>query len=312
MYTTQMLLKRFAIVLISLFIATSVLAEDAADDEDAAQDTTSKTEDVAAEGAANFNPPHDEHVNSSPEHETHESGATQKKGANLAEAATDPSAILAQLGFFAWNTSSSDNRNSAVTGLFQPVLPLSKTNVFRPALPIISTGGSDGTFGIGDLFLLDFNFVQCHKCTWGWGAVASIPTATDDTLGTEKWTAGPGGLFLYKGIPKTVLGVLGYNQWSFAGKSSRDDVNTFTFQLIWVRHFDWGYLGWTDQTSTIDWEHDNRVSFPVGLRFGKVFMGKTPLNVAVQPYYTFRNKGLDDVWGLKVSATFIKPGWLKH
>jgi len=304
---------KWIVLFLGLFLfAANSWALDAEEDEGAAQETTPETEDAAAGSGGNFDPPHDEHVNSTPEHESHAAGASAAGGADLAAAATDPSAILTQLGFFAWNTSSTDNRNSTVTGLFQPVLPLSKTNVLRPALPIISSGGSDGKFGIGDLFLLDFNFVQCHKCTWGWGAVGTLPTATDDRFGAEKWSAGPGGVYLYKGVPKNLFGFLGYNQWSFAGKSSRDDVNAFTFQLIWVGHYDWGYIGWTDQTGTIDWEHDNRLSFPVGLRFGKVFPGKTPLNLAIQPYYTFRNKGLDDVWGLKISATFIKPGWLKH
>ena len=97
MYIKQtLLLKRFAIVLISLSIATSVLAEDAADDEDAAQETTSKTENVTAEGATSFNPPHDDHVNSTPPHPTHQSGASAASGADLAEAATDPSAVLTQ------------------------------------------------------------------------------------------------------------------------------------------------------------------------------------------------------------------------
>ena len=49
MYSNQvLLLKRISVILISLFIATGVLAEDAADDEDAAKDTTSKTGDAAA------------------------------------------------------------------------------------------------------------------------------------------------------------------------------------------------------------------------------------------------------------------------
>ena len=204
----QLLWKGIIVILMSLFIATTVVAEDAQDDEDAAQDSTSKTEDAAAESGKAFDPPHDEHVSSTPQHESHEAGASTAGGVSLADAATDPSAILTQLGFFLWNTSSTDNRNSTVTGLFQPVLPLSKTNVFRPALPIISSGGSDGKFGIGDLFLLDFNFVQCHKCTWGWGAVATLPTATDDSFGAEKWSAGPGGVYLYKGVPKNIFGFL--------------------------------------------------------------------------------------------------------
>lgn len=312
MKTTQ-ITGRTILILALIFTSSALWAMDAEEDEGAAQDATSKTEDgAAAESDKKFDPPHDDKINSTPEVDSHEAGASKAGGTSLADAATDPSAILTQLGFFAWNTSSTDNRNSTMTGLFQPVLPLSKTNVFRPALPVIQTGGSDGKFGIGDLFLLDLNFVQCNKCTWGWGAVGTIPTATDPTLGSKKWSAGPGGVYLYKGIPKSILGILAYNQWSFAGKSSRDDVNAMTLQFVYVKHLSWGYIGWTDQTTTIDWEHDNRLSFPVGLRFGKVFSGKTPLNFAIQPYYTFRNKGLDNVWGLKLSATFIKPEWLRQ
>ena len=61
----------------------------------------------------------------------------------------------------------------------------------------------------------------------------------------------------------------------------------------------------------MDWEHDSRISLPVGLRFGKVFGGKTPWNMAVQPYYTFE-EDRDDVYGIKFSATAIFPKLLKH
>jgi hypothetical protein len=111
---------------------------------------------------------------------------------------------------------------------------------------------------------------------------------------------------------KYLWGVLGYNQWSFAGKSSASDVNIFTFQPIFVYHTAWGYWGWTDQTATIDWENDNRTSIPLGLRFGKVYPGKTPLNAAVGFYYTLNNKGRENTFGVKFTATFIKPKWLVH
>jgi hypothetical protein len=119
---------------------------------------------------------------------------------------------------------------------------------------------------------------------------------------------------MYKGVPKNIFGLLAYNQWSFAGDDDRDDVNTLTFQPIWVGNFKWGYIGWSDQNATIDWEHDNEYSIPIGLRFGKVFKGdsaKTLLNVAVEPYYTY-NENKDDVYGIKLAATFVKPTWLKH
>ncbi len=308
MYTTQMLLKRFAIVLISLFIATSVLAEDAADDEDAAQDTKLNTEDDAAEGAANFNPPHDEHVNSSPEHPAHQSGASAAGGADLTQAATDPSAILTQFQNLFWTTGSSDDKNISNTYLLQPVLPLTKNNVLRPALPVVNTSGKTG---IGDLFLLDVFLYQVKTGSWGWGVAGSVPIGVDEFT-TDKWQAGPTLLYMNKTSKKVLWGILGYNQWSFAGKSSASDVNLFTFQPIVVVHTDWGYWGWTDQTATIDWEHDNQTSIPLGLRFGKVFPAKNPLNAAVGFYYTLNNKGRDNVFGVKFTATFIKPHWLVH
>jgi hypothetical protein len=192
-------------------------------------------------------------------------------------------------------------------------LPLSKNNVLRPALPLISTPGPNRKSGIGDLFLLDVWIFQANHASWGIGPVVSIPTASDDTMGTGKYEVGAAALYLYKGVPKSLFGILGYNLTSVAGDSNREDVNQFLFQSIWVSHFDWGYMGWTDQTGVIDWEHGSSVSFPVGLRFGKVFSAskKTLMNLAVGFYYTF-NDGKDDVYGLKVTGTFVKPGWLNH
>jgi hypothetical protein len=232
---------------------------------------------------------------------------------DLAKEATDPSAILSQLGFFAWDGTSSTDVYQADTLLFQPVLPMSKNNVLRPALPVLRTVGPNNTkeTGLGDLFVLDVFLFQLPHATWGVGPVASLPIATNDQNGTGKYELGPMAMFMWKGMKKNLVGVLGYNTTSVAGDSARADVNKFFFQPIWVMHFKWGYLGWTDQTSTIDWENSSQYSIATGLRFGKVWAGKTPLNMAIQPYY-FINEGRDDVVGLKLSVTFIKPGWLKH
>jgi len=292
------------ILWISILMMSNAWAIDS-DDEDAAADTdstvTKQDTGTAGQGTVKVQGSADLHAQTDAE-----------KAAALAKAATDPSAVLAQLGFFFWTQSSSDNKNIVNTGLFQPVLPLSKHNVLRPALPVVSTGGPDGDVGIGDLFLLDVQISKIRTGSFGWGGVASLPIATEDTMGTGKWSAGPMIMYMNKMLPKDLLGILVYQEWSFAGKSDRNDVSKFTFQPIWVHHTAWGYVGWTDLNATIDFENDNQFSFPVGLRFGTVFHAKTPLNVYVQPYYTFNNKGKDDVWGIKLSATFIKPGWLRH
>jgi hypothetical protein len=295
-------ITRVALFLVSILMSVSAFSLDENAGIDDAKDKLKKAPEAQEEAKAGG--------------ATATAGQTQaEKELAIAKAATDPSAILTQLGFFGWTESSSDNNNIANTFLFQPVLPLSKSNVLRPALPVITTGGPDGKTGIGDLFLLDVEISQVSSGSWGWGGVASLPIATEDTMGSGKWEAGPMVMYINKKAlaPKhAIFGILAYNQWSFAGDSDRSDVNKFTFQPIWVKHTNWGYVGWTDINATIDWKNDNQFSFPVGLRIGKVFHGKTPFNAYVQPYYTFNNKGKDDVWGIKLGGTFIKPGWLKH
>jgi hypothetical protein len=304
-------LKKLKWVLLSLglfLFAANSWAMDAEEDENAAKDSTSKTEDAAAESGGNFDPPHDDHANPVPPVDTHASGASASDGASLAEAATDPSAILTQFQNFFWTTGNSDDKNISNTYLLQPVLPLSKNNVLRPALPVVNTSGKTG---IGDLFLLDVFLYPVKTGTWGWGVVGSVPIG-DNQFSTNKWQAGPTLLYMNKTNKKYLWGILGYNQWSFAGKSSATDVNIFSFQPIFVYHTGWGYWGWTDQIATVDWENDNRTSIPLGLRFGKVYPGKTPLNAAVGFYYTLNNKGRENTFGVKFTATFIKPSWLVH
>ena len=297
-------------VLIFLSLATGAWALDAEDQDSAEgskQDTPSETEDASA-GGTNFDPPHDDHVNPTPPHPSHQSGASAAGGASLAEAATDPSAVLTQFQNFFWTTGSSDDKNISNTYLLQPVLPLTKNNVLRPALPVVNTSGKTG---FGDLFLLDVFLYPVKSGTWRWGVAGSVPIGADEFT-SDKWQAGPTLLYMNKTNKKFLWGILGYNQWDVAGKSSASDVNLFTFQPIFVYQTSWGYWGWTDQTATINWEKDNQTSIPLGLRFGKVFPAKTPLNVAVGFYYSLNNKGRENTFGLKLTATFIKPKWLVH
>ncbi len=141
--------------------------------------------------------------------------------------------------------------------------------------------------------------------------MATLPTATDDTLGSGKWQAGAAFVYLYKGVPKDLLGVLAYQQWSFAGKSDRDKVSELTVQPVFTHHTSWGYFGWTDISNTYDW-NTHHLTIALGPRIGKVFMAKHPLNLAVTPYYKINNKGRDNVWGIKLQMTLITPELLRH
>ena len=290
-----------------IFIAPASWALDADEDEDAAQDTTSETEDDAAGSDGKFAPPHDEHTNSTPVHPDHKSGGSAG-AASLKEAATDPTSIMTQFQNFFWTTGTSDDNNIANVYLNQMILPLSKRNVMRPALPLINTNGKTG---IGDLFVLDLQFMPVKGGTIGYGGAASVPIGADE-FSTNKWELGPAAVYINKTSKWGIWGLLGYNLWDVAGKSSASDVNILNFQPIVVIHTKWGYWGWTDQIATLDWEHDNKLTFPLGLRVGRVFPGKTPIKAEIGFYYNLVNNGNDDTFGVKFTYSLIKPNMLKH
>ena len=179
----------------------------------------------------------------------------------------------------------------------------------RVTTPILTTPGPDGdrVFGLGDTVLLDFFLFQTSHSTFATGPAVGIPTATDDTLGSGKLELGPNFLWIYHGVKKTTLGVLAENLTSVAGSSDRPSVNTLLWQPIFTRHFKWGYLSWSGQQWSYDWNSKDW-SIPLGVIVGKVFMAKTPWNIQVEPYYTI-NQGRSNQYGIKFGWTMIVPGF---
>ncbi len=86
----------------------------------------------------------------------------------------------------------------------QPVVPFKLTGewnlITRTILPVLSQPKpreDDSRFGIGDLnSTLFLSPGKPGKVIWGAGPILSFPTATDEMLGTEKWSAGISGVVL--------------------------------------------------------------------------------------------------------------------
>jgi hypothetical protein len=91
---------------------------------------------------------------------------------------------------------------------------------------------TDSVTGLGNITYQGFiSPAEPGKIIWGAGPVLQLPTHTEDALGTDKWSAGPG--FVALAMPvKWVLGCLGYNLWDFAGPSGEDSVNSLLFQYF--------------------------------------------------------------------------------
>jgi len=126
------------------------------------------------------------------------------------------------------------------------------------------------------------------KFVWGGGFDLSVPTATEDILGSDKWSAGPSALGVYLG-PKWKVGALGMHYWDFAGDSDAEDVNLTNLQYF-------VYYSLNETTSIgaapniiANWEQnsDNRFTVPVGLGINKTFQfGKVPVRIGIEAHYS--------------------------
>ena len=95
----------------------------------------------------------------------------------------------------------------------------------------------------------------------------------------------------------------------FAGTSKRSRVSKMFWQPILIRHFDKGwYAGLPDIASTTNLlEGETTLNF-LGLRVGKVTkIGKMPVNLFLQPWYTPIHEGAVGKWNIKFNLTFLFP-----
>ena len=170
------------------------------------------------------------------------------------------------------------NRFQNVT-LIEPVIPIeigkSGWNlVNRPVIPLaaaeipnVEPDGLDWNWksGLGDIvFFSLLKPPSTGHFQWGVGPTLIMPTATNNNLGAEKWSAGPAAIALYTS-PTLTFGALGQQWWSFAGDSDREEVSKMNFQYFLSLQFN------EHRGSSV-----HRLSLPTGRRSRKTG-GPSPL-----------------------------------
>ena len=215
------------------------------------------------------------------------------------------------------------------TTLIQPVMSMQLTEkwktIFRPVIPInsfetvgnvdISTGTVPGVTGVdfdretglGDIVLWTaFSNQYTPPFVWGFGPTVMVPTATEDQLGTGKWSAGPMALAVSI-TEKWIIGGVFQHWWSFAGDDEltintssgpatleRSDVNLTDFQYILrYRYSPLTNIGVAPNVQ-YNWETEE-LSLPVGIGFDTlVKIGKLPVKIGAEVYYYVQQ---DDEFG---------------
>ena len=260
----------------------------------------------------------------------------------MREAAQNPIGDLISLPFqnnTNFDIGHSDNTQNVLN--IQPVYPIHLNQTWnlitRPILPVIyqppffsgrelqaieAIAGpqiGDTEFGLGDLtpelFFSPRKPIQLGPGTslvWGVGPAFQLPTATDEVLGTGKWSAGPGFVvFLSDETLHVTTGFLILNLWSFAGDEDRANVNAMTLQPFLNYNLPKGWYLTTSPLITANWEadDDNRWTVPIGGGIGRIFkIGHQPINANIAAYYnvvTPDETGAN--WQLRTQWTFLFP-----
>jgi hypothetical protein len=268
--------------------------------------------------------------------------AHAQQGEALREAAQNPIADMISVPFqndTNFDIGHTDNTQNVLN--IQPVYPIHVSPnwnlISRPILPVIYQtpflsgpelraaeevfGPEIGEteFGLGDL-TPEFFFSPRKpiklgsdaSLVWGLGPVFQFPTATDELLGTGKWSVGPDFVvFLSDRALHITTGFLLLNLWSFAGDEDRADVNAMTFEPFLNYNLPKGWYLVTSPIITANWEadDDNRWTVPVGGGFGRIFkIGHQAVNANLQAYYNVVTP--DDIganWQLRATWTFLFP-----
>ncbi|AGC45574.1 hypothetical protein MYSTI_04276 [Myxococcus stipitatus DSM 14675] len=207
----------------------------------------------------------------------------------------------------------------------QPVVPLPLTHRFnlinRVILPIVAQPGlsedSTGTFGLGDTSATFFVVPSKPGAViWGVGPAFLLPTATDDALGTGKWSVGPSAVVLVQPSPWSI-GVLANNVFSVFGDDDRATVNQLLLQYFVSYNLPKGWYVTSAPILTANWEgpKGERWTIPFGLGAGKVFsIHKQALNGSVSAYYNAVRPDLPGAadWQLRFQLAFLFPLGKKH
>ena len=183
----------------------------------------------------------------------------------------------------------------AVTGI--PEIPNSSSKVTELPVSVIS------------IILYIFRQQIQDKVIWGIGPSLMMDTATDDQLGSGKWSTGPTAVVLVQPKPWT-LGILGRQLWSFAGDSDRNTVSQMLLEPFINYNLEGGWYLLSDMIITANWEADsgNRWTVPFGGGFGKMFaIGSQKMNTKLEAYYNVEKPDGAPDWSFSWTLQFLFP-----
>ncbi|WP_109314046.1 neuromedin U [Ruegeria sp. AU67] len=165
--------------------------------------------------------------------------------------------------------------------------------------------------GLGDInYTLFFSPVKpVNGWIWGLGPSITADTATDERLGSGKWSGGLSAVALNQPGWGTYGGLVRH-LWSFAGDSSRQDVNQTLLEPFINYNLDNGWYLISDMVITYNWEapSGDRLLLPVGGGAGKITKwGSQPVNLRAEAYYNVERPSSAPEWQVGFTVQLLFP-----
>jgi hypothetical protein len=147
--------------------------------------------------------------------------------------------------------------------------------------------------GIGDINVFAAWLIDVGNPTiaFGIGPQITMPTATEDELGSEKWSAGLVNTMFNFASKKFQYGYLLSWQGSFAGEDDRRDVNVGAFQPFLFYQLGGGTYLRSSAVMVYDFDNDT-YTVPIGFGIGQVVpTEKVVFNMFIEPQVSIADEG---------------------
>jgi len=240
------------------------------------------------------------------------------ESAELAKKLSNPISDLVSVPFqFNWEQNVGPSEGTRFILNVQPVMPfaLSKdwnlvTRVIMPFVsqPTLFAGGAPAG-GISDITTsFFFSPRKVSAFTIAAGPVIVLPSTSEPTLGTGKWSAGPTVIVLKQQGPWT-YGVLWNQVWSFSGDSSRADVNQMFLQPFLAYQATHTVTLTLQSEMTANWEADDQQwSVPINVSVSKLSsFGAFPASYAIGFGGYAVHPEVGPSWKLRGAITILLP-----
>jgi hypothetical protein len=247
-----------------------------------------------------------------------QAAAPAGESAELAKKLANPISDLVSVPFqFNWEQNVGPSELTRFILNVQPVMPFEINAdwnlITRVIMPLVSQptlfSGGEAAFGISDVTASFFLSPRTGTgFTIGAGPVIVLPSTSEPTLGSGKWSVGPTVVSLRQQGPWT-YGALWNQVWSFSGDASRADVNQMFVQPFLAYQATHTVTLTAQSEMTANWEADDQQwTVPINVIVSKlssfgVFPASYQLGVGMFPVHP----DVGPSWKMRAAIVILLP-----